>query len=194
MPQQDIDKLLRTAINERRLLKIVYHGKLRTVEPHDYGIQNQTVKLLVYQLVGESTGGRPNWRLMEVDQIESVRLSDRTFSGGRGPSGKPHKWEQIFARVEPGDGSKITETGRSLQSYTVLFEPAEEGGYVVTCPALSGLVTEGDNYQQARARAIEAIELYLESLQQDGQPFPPDKKLALDPLKEEIEIALPQSA
>lgn len=28
--------------------------------------------------------------------------------------------------------------------YTVLFEPAEEGGFVVTCPALPGLVTEGD--------------------------------------------------
>ena len=27
-------------------------------------------------------------------------------------------------------------------SYTVLFEPAEEGGFVVTCPALPGLVTE----------------------------------------------------
>jgi hypothetical protein len=26
-------------------------------------------------------------------------------------------------------------------NYTVLFEPAEEGGYVVTCPALLGLVT-----------------------------------------------------
>ena len=25
--------------------------------------------------------------------------------------------------------------------YTVLFEPAEEGGYTVTCPALPGLVT-----------------------------------------------------
>jgi antitoxin HicB len=78
--------------------------------------------------------------------------------------------------------------------YTVLFEPAEEGGYVVTCPALPGLVTEGDNYEEARQRAVEAIELYLESLKEDGQPFPPDKKLSLDPVKEEIKIALPESA
>ena len=60
----------------------------------------------------------------------------------------------------------------------------------MTCPALPGLVTEGDTYEQARERAIEAIELYLESLQEDGQPFPPDKKLLLDPVKEEINIAL----
>ncbi len=78
--------------------------------------------------------------------------------------------------------------------YTVLFEPAEEGGYVVTCPALHGLVTEGDTYEQARERAVEAIELYLESLQQDGKPFPPDKKLSLDPVKEEINVALPEPA
>jgi predicted RNase H-like HicB family nuclease len=65
--------------------------------------------------------------------------------------------------------------------YTVLFEPAEEGGYVVTCPALPGLVTEGGSYEEARRCAVEAIEAYLESLQKDGQPFPPDKKLSLDP-------------
>lgn len=37
-------------------------------------------------------------------------------------------------------------------SYTVLFEPAEEGGFVVTCPALPGLVTEGDTLEEARAK------------------------------------------
>jgi antitoxin HicB len=60
----------------------------------------------------------------------------------------------------------------SQHRYTVLFEPAEEGGYVVTCPALPGLVTEGDNYEEAHQRAVEAIEGYLESLQKDGLPFP----------------------
>jgi predicted RNase H-like HicB family nuclease len=78
--------------------------------------------------------------------------------------------------------------------YTVLFEPAEEGGYIVTCPALPGLVTEGDTYEEARERAVEAIEAYLESLQIDGLPFPPDKKLMLDPVKEEIRVSLPRSA
>ncbi|HXR40557.1 MAG TPA: type II toxin-antitoxin system HicB family antitoxin [Terracidiphilus sp.] len=78
--------------------------------------------------------------------------------------------------------------------YTVLFEPAEEGGYVVTCPALPGLVTEGDTYEEAHQRAVEAVEVYLESLQKDGLPLPPDKRLLLDPVKEEIRIALPESA
>jgi antitoxin HicB len=82
----------------------------------------------------------------------------------------------------------------SEHRYTVLFEPAEEGGYVVTCPALPGLLTEGDTYEEAHARAVEAIEGYLESLQKDGLPFPPDKKLSLEPVKEEIKIALPEPA
>ena len=56
----------------------------------------------------------------------------------------------------------------SEHSYAVLFEPAEEGGYVAFCPALPGLVTEGDTYEEARARVKEATEAYLESLQKDG--------------------------
>lgn len=82
----------------------------------------------------------------------------------------------------------------SEHRYTVLFEPAEEGGCIVTCPALPGLITEGDSYEEAHRRAVEAIEGYLESLQKDRLPFPPDKKLAHDPVKEEIRIALPKPA
>ena len=58
--------------------------------------------------------------------------------------------------------------------YTVFFEPAEEGGFVVTCPALPGLVTEGDTFEDARVMAADAISGYLESLVKDGLPLPPD--------------------
>jgi len=61
---------------------------------------------------------------------------------------------------------------RHSYNYTVLFEPAEEGGYVVTCPALPGLVTEGDSLDEARGRAQDAIRGYLESLRKDGLPSP----------------------
>jgi len=60
-------------------------------------------------------------------------------------------------------------------SYTVLFEPAEEGGFVVTCPALPGLVTEGDTLEEARAMAQDAIRGYIESLRRDHLPIPSDK-------------------
>jgi antitoxin HicB len=74
--------------------------------------------------------------------------------------------------------------------YTVIFEPAEEGGYVVRCPALPGVVTEGDTLEEARAMARDAIQAYLESLRKDELPIPSDVKLALDPVKEEIKVVL----
>lgn len=77
-------------------------------------------------------------------------------------------------------------------SYTVLFEPAEEGGYVAFCPAFPGLVTEGDNFEETRDRVKEAIEGYVESLLKDGQPVPVDKKIPLDPVKERIQISIPE--
>ena len=75
-------------------------------------------------------------------------------------------------------------------NYTVLYEPAEEGGYVVTCPALPGLVTEGDTLEEARAMAQDAIRTYLESLIKDNLPIPGDKRLSLDPIKEHVRVAL----
>ena len=75
--------------------------------------------------------------------------------------------------------------------YTVFFEPAEEGGYVATCPALPGLVTEGGTLADARLMALDAIRAYLESLAKDGLPPPANKKIALDPVKEEVSVAIP---
>jgi antitoxin HicB len=57
-------------------------------------------------------------------------------------------------------------------TYTIHIEPAEEGGYVVTVPALGGCVTEGDTYEQAIANAHEAIEGFVEALAKAGQPIP----------------------
>ncbi len=38
-------------------------------------------------------------------------------------------------------------------NYTALFEPAEEGGYTVTVPALPGCITGGDTFEEAQAMA-----------------------------------------
>ncbi len=58
--------------------------------------------------------------------------------------------------------------------YTVIFEPAKEGGYVVTVPALPGLVTEGDTLEEAKEMAKDAIRCHLSSLQQRNLPIPED--------------------
>ena len=74
--------------------------------------------------------------------------------------------------------------------YTVLFEPAEEGGFTVTCPALPGLVTEGDSLEEAREMAADAIRGYIESLRKDHLPIPSDKM----PVKEEVRVLVPEVA
>ncbi len=60
-------------------------------------------------------------------------------------------------------------------SFTILVEPNDPNGYLVTCPALPGLVTEGDTLEEAFAMAKDAIEGYLISLIKHGDPIPDDK-------------------
>ena len=101
-PRPNVDELLRAAIEQRRLVELIYLEKRRIVEPHDYGVHNGLVKLLGYQVGGSSSGRLPNWRWMEVNLISSLRLLNRTFAGGRpNPSGKHHRWDQLYLRVKP---------------------------------------------------------------------------------------------
>ena len=45
--------------------------------------------------------------------------------------------------------------------FEVVLEPAEEGGFVVHCPALKGCHSEGDTEEEALKNIQEAIEGYL---------------------------------
>ncbi len=102
--EPNINPLLWTAIEQRRLIRLLYKDRERIVEPHDYGIHNGLVKLLGYQVGGSSSHKLPNWRWMEEDLIADIRLLDRTFPGGRPThSGKHHKWDKLFIRVKPAD-------------------------------------------------------------------------------------------
>ena len=84
-----------------------------------------------------------------------------------------------------------TRESMTEYSFTVFFEPAVEGGYVVTCPALPGLVTEGDTLGDAKRMARDAIRAYLESLRKDGESIPADPKFSAKPIKEKIRVAIP---
>ncbi|MFI5357746.1 MAG: type II toxin-antitoxin system HicB family antitoxin [Opitutales bacterium] len=57
-------------------------------------------------------------------------------------------------------------------TYTVNIEPADEGGYVVTVPALPGCHTQGETFEEALANAEEAIQGFVEFLQKSGRPVP----------------------
>ncbi|HVF69893.1 MAG TPA: type II toxin-antitoxin system HicB family antitoxin [Xanthomonadales bacterium] len=64
---------------------------------------------------------------------------------------------------------KISQT---ILEYTAVFEPAEEGGYVVTVPALPGCMTQGENFEDAVDMIKDAIGGYLAVLKDEGQDIP----------------------
>ena len=78
-------------------------------------------------------------------------------------------------------------------TYHIHLQPAEEGGYTVTVPALPGCITEGDTYEEALEMAREAISLYLESLIEDGEPIPIEEATTI-PLDARISVITPATA
>jgi antitoxin HicB len=60
----------------------------------------------------------------------------------------------------------------------------------VTCPALLGLVTEGDTLEEARAMAADAIRCYLESLRKDGLPLPLGEVHDAEAIRESVTVSL----
>lgn len=53
--------------------------------------------------------------------------------------------------------------------FTIVLDPAEEGGFNVTVPALDGCYTQGDTEEEALTNAKEAIQTYLEGLEKLNQ-------------------------
>ena len=49
----------------------------------------------------------------------------------------------------------------------VVLEPSPEGGFTVTVPSLPGCISEGKTREEAFANIKEAIELYLEPVEDD---------------------------
>jgi predicted RNase H-like HicB family nuclease len=49
--------------------------------------------------------------------------------------------------------------------FKVVLEPSEDGGFTVYVPSLPGCVSEGDTEEDALRNIREAIDLYLESVE-----------------------------
>ncbi|ADN35014.1 protein of unknown function UPF0150 [Methanolacinia petrolearia DSM 11571] len=63
----------------------------------------------------------------------------------------------------------------------IVLEPGEDRGYTVYVPSLPGCISEGDTREEAIENIREAIELYLE---------PIDDEMILGEKAEQIEIAV----
>ncbi|HQW06572.1 MAG TPA: type II toxin-antitoxin system HicB family antitoxin [Flavobacteriales bacterium] len=61
-------------------------------------------------------------------------------------------------------------------TYRILMTREPEGGFTVNVPALPGCITYGETIEHAMEMAKEAIELYVETLQADGERIPDDSQ------------------
>jgi len=75
----------------------------------------------------------------------------------------------------------------ATRTYTIILEPAEEGGFVVHVPALPEVVTEGDTEAEALAMAKDAIELVLASRRERGEPIPEE---TAEPVVHKLTVAV----
>jgi predicted RNase H-like HicB family nuclease len=53
----------------------------------------------------------------------------------------------------------------------IVLEPSEEGGFTVYVPSLPGCISEGETREDALENIREAIELYLEPVEDDLLQF-----------------------
>lgn len=60
---------------------------------------------------------------------------------------------------------------------SVVLEPSEEGGYTVYVPSLPGCISEGESKDEALKNIREAVELYLEAVE-DDTAYGPDSEIA----------------
>ncbi len=61
--------------------------------------------------------------------------------------------------------------------YPALFEPAREGGFVITFPDFGWGVTQGDSEEEAHAMAADAIRTMIQEHVRQGEAIPVPSKL-----------------
>lgn len=61
---------------------------------------------------------------------------------------------------------------QKVLEYDVIFEEQPDKGYTVTVPSLPGCISEGDTFELAKKNITDAIKLFLEDLNADGEEIP----------------------
>jgi len=57
--------------------------------------------------------------------------------------------------------------------FRIIVEADEDGVFVASVPSLPGCISQGTTRAEALSNVREAIEGYLESLRERGEPIPP---------------------
>lgn len=73
--------------------------------------------------------------------------------------------------------------------YNLIFRPEPEGGFTVLVPSLPGCVTYGQDLEEARKNAFDAIEGYIASLIKHNEPILSDEISLITSLDFEIPVS-----
>ena len=61
----------------------------------------------------------------------------------------------------------------------VIVYPGEDGFWVSECPSLPGCISQGTTREEAIRNIREAIDVYIEALEEDGLSVPEDRLEAM---------------
>jgi antitoxin HicB len=88
--------------------------------------------------------------------------------------------------------AKRSELGSAIHTFVAVIEPDEEdGGYIVTFPAIPDLATQGETLAEARLMAEDCLRGYLEVLRETGRPVPAPGATAPSANATIIELQIP---
>jgi antitoxin HicB len=76
-----------------------------------------------------------------------------------------------------------------MLKYPANFEPAEEGGFVITFPDIPEAISQGEDVEDAMVHAADVLESALDWYLEDGRPIPAPSK----PKRGQYMIELPAS-
>src|SRR5208283_766587 len=107
----------------------------------------------------------PGRRPPHEDHARQPHFAAPSSSGNRDP-----------CRHAPGHPEAVGIAEETMNEYLALFEPAEEGGFVVTFPDFDWGVTQGDTEESAVEMAADALEMIIADHIQKGQPLPRTSK------------------
>ena len=85
----------------------------------------------------------------------------------------------------------MTKIKKTNMRYPTIFEPAEEGGFNVSFPSFPGCVTFGRDFEEAKIKAREVLELWLEELSASGETIPTHR---FHPVVDEVSVTLPSKS
>ena len=73
-------EIIATAIGKKRILRLIYNGEERFIEPHTLGTSSKgNILISAWQI----TGKEPGWRTFNLIDIENLSITQETFVGPR---------------------------------------------------------------------------------------------------------------